>query len=72
MPNSSASPPNACGTAIEATSMPAAAAISTTRSRPSSVAAALPSQAYALHTHQASARIAMPSTKRVQVGSCET
>ena len=64
MPNSSPSAPNACGTAIEATSIPARPRAAPRAPRPSSLPAVFPSQAYALHTHQATARIARPSTRR--------
>jgi hypothetical protein len=69
MPKRSASFPNACGTANEATSNGAIAARRTTRIGPSSLPAVFPSQAYPVQANQSTIKIARASASRVQVGS---
>ena len=71
-PKINPSSPNAFGTASEAISIADIAASKTTRIAPSSEAAVFWSQAYASQANQSTARIASPSTSRVQVASADT
>src|SRR5438874_2199529 len=70
-PKRSASLPKAFGTAREATSTGPIAVKRTNRIAPSSVAARFWSHTYALQPNQSTIRIAVASTSRTHVGSCD-
>src|SRR5512133_1102278 len=72
MPKTSASSPNACGTASEAIRSAPMVDSRTTRTAPSSDAAVLASHTYDSHANHSAARIAIPSNSRVHPASWET